>query len=152
MLTLQMIRLMEILWKKEGLDLRYSRGSTQSQMSFLWIDPSSVTVALPPGWYHTAACPPGTRWGSSRSWRTPTPLQISSVTAATVPPLQPSTRTLCSTGSNLRIQSECDGFHPNICSRNHAVISYIYIYIKRTSLLYKHSKQTVMRRLPDEKM
>lgn len=28
MLTLQMIRLMENLWKKEGLDLRYSRGST----------------------------------------------------------------------------------------------------------------------------
>lgn len=87
--------------------------------------PNSVPVTLCAGWYHMAACPPGTRWGSSRLWRTQTPLQISSVTAATVPPQQPSTRTLCSTGSNLRILSEWDSnqsLHQSLSGRNHAVI------------------------------
>lgn len=35
MLTLQMIQLMENLWKKEGLDLRYSRGSPLPPLAVL---------------------------------------------------------------------------------------------------------------------
>lgn len=66
------------------------------------------------GWSRTAACPLGTRWDSSRSWSTRTPLPTSSETIVTVPPLLPSTRMPCSTGSNPRILSECDKFHINI--------------------------------------
>lgn len=65
-----------------------------------------ILLISPTGWSHMAACPLGTRWGSSRWWRTLTPSPTSSVTAATVPPPLPSTRTPCSTGSNLRIPSE----------------------------------------------
>lgn len=113
MLTLQMIQLMETLWKKEGLDLRYRQSSasddgctrniiyqqTYSNCQFY----STLT-----GWSHTAACLLETRWGSLKWWRTLTPLLIFSGTTATVLPLLPSTRTLCSTGSSLRILSECD--------------------------------------------
>lgn len=97
-------------------------------MIFFWIECNSVPVTLHAGWYHMDACPPGTRWVSSRSWRTRTPLQISSVTAAPLPPLQPSTRTLCSTGSYLRIRSECDGFH-----QNKPPTHPVFIYIGKTS-------------------
>lgn len=48
MLTLQMIRLMENLWKKEGLDLRYSRGSTVS-VGLPLNRPNSVLVTLRAG-------------------------------------------------------------------------------------------------------
>lgn len=66
------------------------------------------------GWSRTAACPLGTRWDSSKSWSTRTPLPTSSETTATVPPLLLSTRMPCSTGWNPRILSECDKFHTNI--------------------------------------
>lgn len=75
MLTLQMIQLMENLWKKEGLDLRYS-GSICFWGGFFCLFFFSAAVAalkdqtnnVPTlaGWSHMAACPLGTRWGSSR--------------------------------------------------------------------------------------
>lgn len=116
MLTLQMIQLMENLWKREGLDLRYSGSSC---LLFYFVQPSyliqrhNVPITLT-GWSRTAACPPGTRWDSSRSWSTRTPSPTSSETTVTVPPLLPSTRMPCSTGSNPRILSECDQFHTSI--------------------------------------
>lgn len=110
-----------------GPQVQRGKRALYLRVIFLWIECNSVPVTLHAGWYPTDACPPGTRWVSSRSWRTRTPLQISSVTAATVPPLQPSTRTLCSTGSNLRIRSECDSFH-----QNKPPTRLVFIYIGKT--------------------